>query len=108
VQSADIIGIIAEKEVSSATMTPDCGTDVHRISECCAATVSYVANFLLMMLIVFRTPKELRVYGRVLLANCVVDLTFTTASFVIEAVRPVTVLSKVATDPTFKVLLTET
>lgn len=67
-------------------MIPECGIDVHCVSKLFSAVVGYAANFTLLLLIVFRTSKELRVYGRVLLVNCIVDLLYTTASFVIDAV----------------------
>lgn len=78
--------IIGPRLVNCFRMREECAIDVHRISECCAAAVSYVANFVLILLILFRTSKELHVYGRVLLVNCIVDVVFTTTSFVIEAV----------------------
>lgn len=68
-------------------MIPDCGLSVHRISEYCAASVSFIANLGLIFLIAIRTSNELRVYSRVLLANCLIDLFFTSSSFLIDAVR---------------------
>lgn len=54
--------------------------------EVCSATASVFANVLVALLVVFRTPKELKVYRRVLLCNCVVDLFYTTVSYMIELV----------------------
>lgn len=68
-------------------MLPECGIDFNRVRECCAAALSYTANIALVYLILFRSSTPLRVYGRVLLVNCLVDLVFTTASLMIESVR---------------------
>lgn len=64
----------------------ECGIDIHRVSECGSAALSYSANLLLLYMVLFRTPKELTVYSRVLLANCIEDLVFTSTSFFIEVV----------------------
>ncbi|KAH7721384.1 hypothetical protein AAVH_11129 [Aphelenchoides avenae] len=68
-------------------MIPDCGLSVHRVSEYCAASVSFIANIGLILLIMIRTSKEMRVYSKVLLANCIIDLFFTSTSFIVDAVR---------------------
>lgn len=54
--------------------------------ECPMATLSFGSNALLVLLVIFRTPPELRPYSRVLLCHSFVDLIFTTSSFVIDLV----------------------
>lgn len=61
-------------------------TDVHRLSEFAAALFSYVANLLLIALMITRTPRDLKVYSRILLLNCIIDMVFTTTSFILEVV----------------------
>lgn len=65
---------------------PDCGINIHRVSEILATSLGYAANAILMWMILFRTSSELKVYSRVLLVTCIIDVVFATASFVIEVV----------------------
>ncbi|KAH7704612.1 hypothetical protein AAVH_28194 [Aphelenchoides avenae] len=48
------------------------------------ATIAYCSNTLLFYLVLFHTPRELRVYSRVLRFDCIVDYIFITSNFVLE------------------------
>lgn len=65
---------------------PECGINVHRVSEALATSLGYATNGILIWMILFRTSSELKVYSRVLLVTCIIDVLFATASFVIEVV----------------------
>lgn len=46
-------------------------------AETVIAVASLVLNLVLALLVVYRTPIELRVYSRVLMTNCIMDVVFT-------------------------------
>ncbi|KAH7717101.1 Protein Y9C9A.5 [Aphelenchoides avenae] len=48
-------------------------------------SVSMIANLILLLLIYGRTSKELRVYSRILIQNCVVDMCYTATVLLTEA-----------------------
>lgn len=54
--------------------------------ELASASLSLVANTVLGILVLFRTPCEMKIYRRVLLCNCAVDILFTVAAYAIELV----------------------
>lgn len=56
-------------------------------SEPTAAALSCGVNLLLIWLILFRTPENLREYSRALLCNCCVDIIFTVISVLVQPVR---------------------
>lgn len=67
-------------------MKPPCLPAWYSWTERTTAVSSYLVNALLILLIVFRTPRNLRVYRRMLICNSLVDLFFTTTSLLIELV----------------------
>lgn len=67
---------------------PPCLHPALRTSEAVTATLGLLLNVTLALLIVSRTEKELRPYGRVLLCNCCVDGVFSLLAYVFEIVRP--------------------
>lgn len=74
------------QEHSDFYLKPRCLPPEYRWNEYFAAMGSYLLNITLILLIVYRSNKEIRVYSRVLLASCVFDLFFATACFVVELV----------------------
>lgn len=65
---------------------PPCLHPVLRPTGVATAILGLLLNVLLASLIVFRTEKELRLYGRVLLCNCCVDGVYSMFSYVFEIV----------------------
>ncbi|KAH7707457.1 7TM GPCR protein [Aphelenchoides avenae] len=65
-------------------MKPHCLPDWYGRIELSSATISICANTLLIFLILFKTPHDLKVYSRVLLCNCVVDIFYTVSAYMIE------------------------
>ncbi|KAH7696122.1 hypothetical protein AAVH_36810, partial [Aphelenchoides avenae] len=51
------------------------------LCEAINATITVVLSAILMLLVTFATPKELRDYARVLLATCVVELLFAVSAY---------------------------
>lgn len=62
--------------------------------ELASASLSLVANTALAILVLFRTPSEMKIYRRVMLCNCAVDIIFTAASYAIELVSQLELQSK--------------
>lgn len=56
---------------------PPCVPSYLERTETVTAVACLVINVVLALLIVYRTPTELRVYSRVLMTNCVMDVVFT-------------------------------
>lgn len=67
-------------------MKPLCISSAARWNEYVVSTLSHLMNGLLIFLIVARSPNEIRIYKRVLLLNCAVDLLFTTACLIVGMV----------------------
>lgn len=67
-------------------MKAPCTAGFYRYSENLVAAIAYSSNSLLFYLVLFHTPRELRVYSRVLLFACIVDYIFITSNFVLEPV----------------------
>lgn len=68
-------------------MTAPCASGALRISETVAAACSFSLNLLLVVVVLRCRTKELQVYSRLILCNCVVDIVFAIASYVVEPVR---------------------
>lgn len=65
---------------------PPCLSEGYRTASYVSTSLGLFLNALAIVLIVFRTTKELRVYSRVLLGNCVVDVLFIVVTFVVDLV----------------------
>lgn len=81
------------KPISGATlffalrrMKPPCTSPLYRVNECLTTTLGLTLNAILILLIVFRTPKELRVYSRVLLCGCCFEILFALNCWFIDEV----------------------
>ncbi|KAH7720922.1 hypothetical protein AAVH_11560 [Aphelenchoides avenae] len=63
---------------------PPCLSEGYRTTSYLSTSLGLFLNALAIVLILFRTTKELRVYSRVLLGNCVVDVLFIVVTFVVD------------------------
>ncbi|KAH7708059.1 7TM GPCR protein, partial [Aphelenchoides avenae] len=64
-------------------MQPCLGVEF-RTSEYIASSLSLLANFALILLILLKSTRELHVYSRLLLCNAAIELLFTASSFIVE------------------------
>jgi len=60
---------------------------VHSVNAMSALVSGYVLNGLAIVLIVWRTPKEMRVYSRILLQTCVIDLLMLATTALVQPVK---------------------
>lgn len=67
-------------------MKPSCLGETFRLAEYGLATLSLLLNATLFLLILLKTNRELKVYSRVLLCNCVTETLFTLFSVLVEYV----------------------
>lgn len=72
--------LIAESDYPMALRT------LSPVNSLFTGSVSMLANLILLLLIYSRTSKELRVYSRILIQNCVVDMCYTATVLLTEAV----------------------
>lgn len=71
-------------------MSPECissSSSARMLREDIIAMATVILSAILMWLVTFATPKELRDYARVLLATCVVELLFATSAYFVQMVR---------------------
>lgn len=71
----------------TVTANVSCIPQWYSTLELASAVTSLAANAILFVLIIFRTPDELKVYTKVLLCNCVIDVFYTAVAYFIELVR---------------------
>lgn len=57
------------------------------INDMLTGTLSIVSNIILILLVIFRSTEELKVYSRLLILNSVVDLCYTISVLVTQPVR---------------------
>lgn len=67
-------------------LKPPCLGEHLRLLATVSTPLSLLLNFILYLLIRFKTTKELRAYSRVLLCNCLADSAFTVVSFLMQMV----------------------
>lgn len=67
-------------------MKPLCLNETFRLAEYGLAALSLFLNSILFLLILLKTKRELQVYSRVLLSNCVTETLFTLCSVLVEYV----------------------
>lgn len=67
-------------------MKPRCIHPRYRHNTLFAAVLSFIANAVLALLILFRTPPELRRYSQALLCRCGVEAVFATTCLVVDSV----------------------
>lgn len=67
-------------------MKPRCIPPFYRLSEYFASSMGLALNGILLILILFRTPVELRVYSRVLLCTCFFEMLFALSAMFIDEV----------------------
>ncbi|KAH7714903.1 7TM GPCR protein [Aphelenchoides avenae] len=65
-------------------MKPLCLNETFRLAEYGLAALSLFLNSILFLLILLKTKRELQVYSRVLLSNCVTETLFTLCSVLVE------------------------
>lgn len=89
VQPESVVRLASKRRLVYPKMgdKPRCIPEWYSSLELASAISSLAANGLLVVLVLFRTPRELKVYRRVILGNVSADLLFTICSYVIEVVR---------------------
>ena len=56
------------------------------INDITTGTLSIIGNLILILLVIFRSTKELKIYSRLLILNCMVDLFYTISVLVTQPV----------------------
>lgn len=59
---------------------------IHDINHLIACPIGILANCLLVYLIVFKTDRELKVYRRILIQNCIFDILWDVINLIIRVV----------------------
>lgn len=72
--------------IAFAARMSDCLPPVYRHLKYFTTSISIFVGILIIYLIVFRTPRELKTYSRVLICPAIVDLLYATISFIIGLV----------------------
>ena len=59
---------------------------IHYWNVLVVTVLSFCANFILLMMIFFKTTVELKPYSRILLQTCILDLFYATCTFLVKMV----------------------
>lgn len=73
--------------ISSALAKPECIAHAFRTSGIFAAMSSITLNILLACVVIHCKTKDLRMYSKLILLNCMADTLFAVATYVAEIVR---------------------